>query len=875
MKHAMIPPLLVVLAAPVRAQQLPVELESDRKPGIVTHGNCLLKGGTILTVVRGFMKGDILVSNGKIASIGTDIQAPSGTTVIQAAGKFITPGLIDAHSHISEEENNEWADSITAEVRIHDVLDPNALSIYQKLAGGVTSSLVLHGSANPIGGQSVVIKLKYRHPVEDLIVSDAPRMIKFALGENVKQSNQGPGEVFKPRFPNSRMGVEAVYRRAFAEARRYIRAWDQYNADRKKTPDLVPPRRDLRLEALADILRGRIWVQCHSYRADEMLMMLRLSKEFGFKLAALQHGLEAYRIAPEIAASGAGVSTFADAWAYKVEAYEAIPYNAALCMRAGIVTSVNSDSAGGMSPLNLEAAKSLKYGGLNEAECLRLVTLNPAIQLGIAHRTGSLEVGKDADIAVWEGHPLSVFSRCVMTLVEGEVLFQRRDAFGLNSQASTAVVLPHCPGDHLSIPTLPAARAYAIVGATIHPISGPDIPSGVIVVDGSRITSVGTGGRIPKDAVVVRAKGLHVYPGLIDAGSQLGLTEIEAVRATVDTAEGGEIQPDLQALTAVNPASEHLAVTRANGITTALTRPSAGASPFGGAGGLIAGQSAVINLAGWTPDLMKIENQVALHVSFPEGTSGLPTAAKADMPPEALKRLKDAEKKQMQRLKDYFERAKRYAASRAANPALEIDASLEAMTPYVAGKKPVFFHVSSSRGIKGAVKFAEEMGIKPVIAGGDEAWKVAKLLTEKNIPVVYHPPSGFTEIAPIRDFDPYDAPLAAPALLQKAGVKFCFESGDAPLAKSLPSTVGMCCAFGLPRDSGIRALTLGAAEILGVADRLGSLQPGKLANVIITDGDPLEIATNVHYLFINGRPVSTESKHTRLYQLYQKRLIER
>ncbi|MBI3721522.1 MAG: amidohydrolase family protein, partial [Fimbriimonas ginsengisoli] len=420
-----------------------------------------------------------------------------------------TPGIIDAHSHAAEDETNEYTDAITAEVRIHDVLNPETRGHFEKLASGFTTSLALHGSANPIGGQSVVIKHKWKRPVEELIVPDAPRIIKFALGENPKRGSS--------RFPGTRMGVESVYRRAFTEARRYMALWEQYEKERSTKPAAVTPRRDLRLEALADILRGKIWVHCHCYRADEMLMMLRLSREFGFKLAALQHALEAYKIAPEIAGAHVGVSTFADAWAYKVEAYDAIPYNAAMCARAGIVTSVNTDSFRGLTPLNLEAAKSMKYGGLDENEALRIITLNSAIQLGIAHRAGSLEVGKDGDVAIWEGHPLSVYSKCVMTLIEGEVYFQRRDAFGVDRSSSVEKRIAVCPADHTRLPVPPEARAYAIVGATVHPIAGPEVADGTLIIEDGRIQAVGKKVVIPSGAVTVRAKGLHVYPGLIDA----------------------------------------------------------------------------------------------------------------------------------------------------------------------------------------------------------------------------------------------------------------------------------------------------------------------------------------------------------------------
>ena len=847
-----------ILSALAMAQE-PVELDEYRQPAIKTNGNCFIKGGTIWTgmgqVIEG---GSILVRDGKIAAIGKDLTPPDGIPVIDATGKFIMPGIIDAHSHIATDAVNEGTDSITAEVRIHDVLVPQSLSIYRALAGGVTAALILHGSANAIGGQSVVVKMKWRQPAERLIIPDAPRIIKFALGENPKRSNF-TGETV--RFPTTRLGVEAVIRRAFDEARRYMKAWERYERERQRNPHALPPRRDLRLETLADILRGNIWVHCHAYRADEMLMLVRLAKEYGFKIAAFQHALEAYKIAPELAAAGVGVSTFADYWAYKVEAYDAIPYNAAICLRAGIITSVNSDSGERMRRLNLEAAKCIKYGDLTPEEALRLITLYPAMQLGIAHRTGTLEVGKDADISIWDGHPLSVYSKCVMTLVDGEVLFMRRDAFGVDKTATVRRELSLCRTDHLALPTPPPARRYAIVGATVYPITQPPIENGVVLIEGDRIKAVGKNVAIPKDAIVINAKGLRVYPGLIDAGSVLGLTEISAVRATVDTSESGDFQPDLQALVAVNPASEHFAITRFVGITAALTRPT---------GGVISGQSAVIHLAGWTPDEMRLKSPAALHLNVPEGLGGLPSFVRLMMEPQQIQQLLEESGTRLQRLRDFLRRAKLYAEAKSKGAEVAFDPRFEAMLPYITGKLPVIFHANSARSIRTALQLADEFGLKAVIAGGRDGWKVADLLAQKKVPVIVGP----LWTLPASDYDPYDAPWANPAVLHRAGVKIAFQSASAATARDLPYQVGIACAFGLPHEEALKAVTINAAEILGVADQLGSLEAGKVANLLVTDGDPLEVTTNLHYLFIAGKPVPLESRHTRLYLQYRQRLAQ-
>jgi len=269
------------ILANLAGAQTPSEFLANRKPTLVTGGNCLIKGARIYTITNGTFEGDILIRNGKIAGLGRDLVPPDGITVIDATGKIVIPGIIDAHSHRGESESNEYMDSITADVAIADVLSPEQDGLFYNLANGITSEMLLHGSANAIGGQSIVIKSRYRHPASELPFVGAPRMVKFALGENVTQKF----DVNATRYPKTRMGVESVYRRAFADAKAYMKLWDDYAAN----PTGAPPRKDLRLEALADILRGKIWVQCHSYRQDEMLMMVRLSQEYGFKIGALQH----------------------------------------------------------------------------------------------------------------------------------------------------------------------------------------------------------------------------------------------------------------------------------------------------------------------------------------------------------------------------------------------------------------------------------------------------------------------------------------------------------------------------------------------------------------------------------------------------------
>jgi len=388
----------------------------------------LIKNATVLTVSRGTLANtDVLIRNGKISNIGQNLSAPTGARVIDATGKFVLPGIIDAHSHTMMDGSvNECTKSVTSMARTQDILNPNAINIYRGLAGGTTSALLLHGSCNSIGGLSATVKFKWGHPAAAFIFPGAPPGIKFALGENPKRTNFNiPG--LQPRYPATRMGVEEVIRDAFTRARDYKRDWDDYRAAvSRREQNVMPPRRDLELEPLVEILEGKRYVHSHCYRADEILMLINLADEFGFKIRTFQHVLEGYKVATEMARHGVGGSAFADFWGYKMEAYDAIPYNAAIMTRHGVVVSLNSDSDERARRLNIEAAKMIRYGGLTEEEALKLVTLNPAIQLGIDNRVGSIDVGKDADLAIWNAHPLSVYARVEQTFVDGELLFDRQ-----------------------------------------------------------------------------------------------------------------------------------------------------------------------------------------------------------------------------------------------------------------------------------------------------------------------------------------------------------------------------------------------------------------------------------------------------------------
>jgi len=370
----------------------------------------LFKNATVWTNEKdGILKNtDVLIKDGKISKIGKDL-SDRKAKVIDASGKHLTAGIIDEHSHIAAASINEGGQNSSAEVTIEDVLDDEDVDIYRNLAGGVTSIQILHGSANPIGGRSAIIKLKWGESAENLIYNNSPKFIKFALGENVKQSRFNRNE----RFPQSRMGVEQVYMDYFSRAK----AYDQLKKSGK------PYRKDTELEVLAEILNKERFISCHSYVQSEINMLMKVAEKFNFNINTFTHILEGYKVADKMKAHGVGGSTFSDWWAYKYEVNDAIPYNAAIMHNAGVVVAINSDDAEMSRRLNQEAAKSVKYGGVSEEDAWKFVTLNPAKLLHLDQRVGSLKVGKDADVVLWTDHPLSIYAKAEKTIIEGVTYF--------------------------------------------------------------------------------------------------------------------------------------------------------------------------------------------------------------------------------------------------------------------------------------------------------------------------------------------------------------------------------------------------------------------------------------------------------------------
>lgn len=826
--------------------EIPTELESDRRgPARTTGGDLLLQNATVITAVGPVLENaDVLIRNGDLAAIGEDLPAEEGVTVIDVAGWFVTPGLIDTHSHIMIDGGvNEFSQSIVPEVRIKDVVRSTDSSEYRALAGGVTTARLLHGSANVIGGQDAVVKLKHGAPVSAHILWDAPQGVKFALGENVKSRGD--------RFPNTRMGVEATLKRAFFEALDYRRQWREYRVAKEQggpeAEELLEPRRDLRLEALAGILDQEVFIHCHCYRADEILMLLRTADDLGIHVQSLQHVLEGYKIAPEIREHGASCSTFSDWWAYKIEAYDATPFNTTLLNKAGINIVVKSDDPELIRHMNLEAAKSLRYGNMPADEAIRMVTLNSARELRLDDRIGSIEIGKDGDLAVFNGHPFSPFSRCELTIIDGEVWFERAvrpTAMSAASQERSAhaaplVLAPTAVRERrLELP-VSESGVYALTGGIVHPVDGPVIEHGVVVMADGRFSAVGAEVEIPAEATVIDVSGLELFPGLIDSGTTLGISEIRQVDVTQDFAESGQMQPDVRAGTAVNADSELIPVARTGGVTTAFLRP---------AGMTVSGQYSLMQTAGWTSEEMVLDYEAGLSLDWPRN------------------------KEQVEALRSLLKEARLYDAicsqPEDQRPDFIQDPRYEALRSYVKGEKRVFVEAHSRKEIAEALLFAETEKLKIVVTGGTDAWKLADELKTREVPVIVGP----TMREPTDDWDPFDAPYANPAHLYEQGVQFCIRSDNASNSRNVSFEAAIAVAYGLPEEEALKAITLNAARVLGVDESLGSITVNKTANLVIADGSPLHQTTQIKGVFVAGRPYAPESKQTRLYERYLQRL---
>jgi imidazolonepropionase-like amidohydrolase len=839
----------------------------------VTPREVLITNATVMTVTHATIKGgSVLMRDGKIAAVGRNLAAGPQALVIDASGKWVTPGIIDAHEHIPTDSHNEATMWVTAQTSLKDNLNPTDIAMYRILAGGVTTINVFHGSVNPIGGKSAVIKLRWGKDMHGLLFEGARPSLKMSTEE------------FPPRqglsAPSSYMGEEALLCEVFEHAQQYRQRWEEYEKTRAAgvTP-LLPPRRDLAMDALVEVLKGERDVRVHDLSVGGqstrgMLMMMRVAEEFGFRIKTFEHAPTAYRIAEELKRHGAGASIFSFFDAESV-------YNAAMLTRKGVVASINSDGEALGRDLNQQAGELMKYGGLTEDEALALVTLNPARQLGVDKRVGSIEVGKDADLVIWNHYPLSVYAIADKVFIDGQLYYSRehekerqawvdserkRLASPSAPAATETKVPPPAPapptaGATVSLPApawriRPTQASYVIQHAKVVTVSGPTLDDGSVVISNGLIADVGPNVAVPRGAHVIDGHGLTVYPGLFDADSSVGMSE------SAPESQIGQFLPHLTASTSFLADGENIPRLRAAGITHVLARPMRGMLP---------GQGEIMNLDGWTGEEMLARPRTAMLLAFPSvGALQYTDDERFQVTPFSV--TKAQQDRRLRQLKDFFATARAYVTAKAqdaVDTGFTRNDQLEAMIPVLEGREPVIIETANHVDIQNAVQFAREEHLNYVIGAASGAWRVADYLKQNGVRVLV----GWPQNVPEGEDDPIDSVYRTAAILHEKGVPVAISTLAYRLAlpRVFPHAVGNTVAHGLPYDVALRSVTLTPAEFLGVADRLGSIDKGKIANLVVATGDIFEGQTEVKYVFINGEPASLDTSDRREYEKYMKR----
>ena len=848
----------------------------------------VIRNATILTAAGpAIERGSILLQNGKIAAVGATVNAPPDAVVIDATGKWVTPGVIDTHSHLgvyaapgieSLADGNEMTSPNTAEVSTEHAIWPQDPQFELALAGGVTTMHILPGSANLFGGRSVTVKNVPARTADQMKFPGAPYGLKMACGEN-------PTRVYGGRntMPSTRMGNAAGYRKAWQAAVEYrakVQAWKKAGSDPEKRPD-----RNLQLETLMGVLDGEIRIQNHCYRADEMATMIDISKEFDFKIASFHHAVEAYKVRDLLAANDICGSMWADWWGFKLEAYDGIMQNIALVHEAGACAIVHSDSPDGIQRLNQEAGKAMRAGAeagirIDRADAVKWLSLNPARALGIDKVTGSLEPGKNADVVIWSADPFSVYAHADRVFIDGAPVFDRAQPTPPRSDFQLGQVLPAPPPTGTRAPaeasrtgvragsgsgaasaatTAAAARATAAAGgpvvaitnARILPVSGPAIERGTIVIRGGRIAAVGATVTAPAGAQTIDAGGRTVTPGLIDSNVQIGIVEIPlsaqgtADESTTDT----RVSAAFNVVDSFNGNSAVIPVTRVEGVTRALITP-------GGTGNVFAGQAAVMDLSGAQAPASVTRGPAAMVALLGESGAGVAGGSRSTA---------------ILRIREILQDAQDYAANRLAfNSAQRRDYSrsrldLDALQPVLKGQIPLAVQANRASDLLASIRLANEFKVRLVLIGASEGWMVADALAAANVPVVIKP------LTNIPNFDALGATLENAARLARAGVQVAIASFDTQNSRNIRQEAGNAIANGLDPSAALQAVTLGPARIWGVADRVGSIEPGKDADLVIwSAADPFELSAGAERVFIKGREMPRDSRQRALLERYRR-----
>ena len=815
--------------------------------------------------------GRLVVSKGKIVAVGKldDVEIPAGSSVIDAKGKVIIPGLVDTHSHLgvasrpleaSNSDGNESTGPVQAVVRALDsvnVMDPG---FQMALSGGLTTANIMPGSGNVIGGQTVYVKLRGRTIEEMQIKADGVLGgLKMANGENPKRYGT------RNLAPKTRMKVAALQRTEFMKARDYMRKWQQYRsklADGDK--DATPPDTDLTMEPLVEVLQGKRTVHFHTHRADDILTVLRLKREFGFELV-IQHGTEGYKVIREIAAAGVPVSmTIVDSPGGKAEVVDFIEACGLELTAAGVSIHVNTDDPVTESRFFLRTASAVVRGGLDSATALKAVTLNPAQAMHLGHRVGSLEVGKDADFVILSGEPFSIYTRVLQTWIEGEKLFDLEDdfqrlyqtgGFPLANRASVPKQekLVEAPKP-VSQATQPAKtkvatqddKTFAIFAGRVHTVSEGTVENGVVFVADGKIAYVGPRGpfKLPPGVPVLTAA--EVTPGLIDTHTAVPLAGEYNITADQDLDERTDPnQADLRALDAFNPSEPLLQFLLEQGVTIAHATP--------GHANVIAGQTGVFRTHGNSVEEMTVRFPHAMMFNLGAG----PKETYPGKAPATRMGTSALVRNALQAAVNY-NRKKEAAAKKDDGSPPDIDLKLEALSPVVRGELPAMFTAHRADDILTSIRLSREFQLKPVLALATEGYLIRDQLKAANISVIAHPP--MQRVGGLETFNSF---LGNAAALSDAGLPVAICSSVesyVPKTRVIRWEAAIGMVYGLGFDRALRSITLDAAKILHIDGQYGSLEAGKVADIVLYDGDPFENATHVTHVVSGGRLVFQRSK---------------
>jgi imidazolonepropionase-like amidohydrolase len=809
--------------------------------------------------------GVLVIRDGKIAAIGPNgTEIPAGAVVRDLpAGTVIIPGLVDSHSHIgiyprpgvpAHSDGNEMSGPVQGGLRALDAVWPDDPGIRMANAGGLTVANIMPGSGNAIGGATIYVKLR-GHTIEEMRVKDCPVLggLKMANGENPKgYGRRSPGQA-----PFTRMKVAALQREAFQKARDYQTKWTTYRKAKDSGDKTAkPPETDLNLEQLVEVLERKRTVHFHCHRADDILTAVRLSEEFGFELV-LQHCTEGFRIADELAKRKMPASlTLIDSPGGKLETAGLLEENAAILDKAGVPVAINTDDSITESRFLLRTGAIAVRGGMPEASALKALTLAPAKMLHVDKHVGSLETGKDADFVILSGPPFSIYTQVLETFIDGMQVFERKRDWPYQAGGFAVADRSRLPkmteprkmndrsllgwGPTPAQPANPAAGKIAILAGRAHTVSRGTIEGCVIIVENGKITAVGKKAdvQIPVDARQIHAN--EVSPGLIDAHSCVGLTGALNVPADQDQDEASDPnQADLRALDGFNPDEPLLEYLRENGVTVIHALP--------GRVNVIAGQTGVFRTAGRTAPQMAIKFPAALLVNLGE-TPKSTYPAKGPLTRMAVANL----------VRTAFAQAHEGTDDKKPR-----NAKLDALKTFIRGDLPVYFSAHRADDILTGLRLAEEFKLKPVLDLATEAYLVSDRIAESKAPVVLHP----TMQRAGSSMETLNSQVANAAALADRGIAVTIGTGYegyVPKTRVLRFEAAMAAANGLGRDRALKAVTLDAAKLLGIADRFGSIEVGKAADLVLYDGDPFENATHVTHTLIDGKVVWDRAEYLKL-----------